>query len=93
MISIKTIATFFGWCTFINFGILLFFLLFMGLGGHEFAGEMSAKLFGITQEQAKSTFFRVFQQYRLAIAFLNLVPYIALKIMIQTRVGNRSVNL
>ncbi|MCZ6642487.1 MAG: hypothetical protein O7F71_12990 [Gammaproteobacteria bacterium] len=31
--------------------------------------------------QAKATFFRIFMQYQIALAFLNLVPYIALKIM------------
>ena len=47
----------------------------------SFAGKLSAKMFGVTKEEAKATFFRVFQQYRLAFVVLNLVPYIALTLM------------
>ena len=80
MTSIETLATFFGWCTVINLGVLVLGLLFFSVF-HEWAGEISAKMFGITKEEAKATFFHVFQQYRLAFAVLNVVPYIALKIM------------
>ncbi len=39
------------------------------------AAPFSMRLQGVT------TFFRIFMQYRLAFAVLNLVPYVALKIM------------
>ena len=42
---------------------------------------ITAKMFGVTKEEAAVTFFRVFQQYRLAVVVLNVVPYIALKMM------------
>ena len=80
MDSLETLTTFFGWCAVINFGILVLFLLFICLF-HEWAGALFAKLFGITKEEAKATFFHVFQQYRLAFVVLNVVPYIALIIM------------
>jgi len=80
MNSIETLATFLGWCTVINIGILLFHLLIGGLF-HEGVGEFKATIFGVTKEQAKATFFRVHEQYRLLVAVLNLVPYIALKLM------------
>ena len=80
MNSIETLATFFGWCTAINFGILMLGLLFFSVF-HKFAGKLSAKMFGITEVDAKATFFRVFQQYRLALVVLNIVPYLALNIM------------
>ena len=80
MNSIETLATFFGWCAVINFGIILLGFLFFGFA-HEFAGNLSAKIFGITKEEAKATNFRVFQQYRLMFVVLNVVPYLALKIM------------
>ena len=35
----------------------------------------------VTKEEAKTTFLRTFMQFRLAIVVLNLVPYVALKIM------------
>ena len=78
--TIETLAMFFGWCTVINFGIILFLLLMFGLF-HERIGELKAKWFGVTTEEAKATLFRVVHQYRLLFVVLNLVPYIALKIM------------
>ncbi len=80
MNSIETLTTFFGWCTVINFGVILLGLLLFSVF-HEFAGKLSAKMFGVTNEEAKATFFRVFQQYRLAFVVLKLVPYIALTLM------------
>ena len=80
MNSIETLATFFGWCTVINVVIVLVGLSFFGVF-HEGIGTISAKLFGVTNEEAKATFFRVFQQYRLVLVVLNFVPYITLKIM------------
>lgn len=80
MNSIEALTTFFGWYTLLNLGILMLYLLFASLL-HEWAGELIAKLFGITSEAAKVTIFRVFQQYRVAFVMLNAVPYFALLIM------------
>ena len=80
MNSIETLATFFGWCAVINIGVILVGVAFFGVF-HEGVGKVTAKLFGVTATEAKATFFRVFQQYRLALVVLNIVPYIALRIM------------
>ena len=80
MCSLDTLATFFGWCAIINFGIIIVGVLFFSFF-HGFAGRISAKMFGISEAEAKSTFFRVFQQYRLALVVLNIVPWIVLNIM------------
>ena len=80
MNSIETLATFFGWCIVINFGALLLIVLVFGLF-HDIFATLSAKVFGITREEAAVTFFRVVQQYRFALMVLNIAPYIALKIM------------
>ena len=80
MHSIETLATFFGWCIVINFGALLLIVLVFGLF-HDIFATLSAKVFGITKQEAAVTFFRVVQQYRFALMVLNIAPYIALKIM------------
>ncbi len=80
MNSIEALATFFGWCTVINFGLLLFAGLFWILA-KEGVGVFAARMFGVTTEELKVTFVSVLMQYRAAIVLLNLVPYIALKIM------------
>ena len=80
MNSIETLTTFFGWCTVINFGLLfiggLFWILIK-----EGASGFAATMFGVTKEEVKAAFFRGLMQYRAAIFILNLVPFIALKIM------------
>ena len=81
MDSLEDLATFFGWCTVINIGIIILFFIFM-VSANRFAGDLFARFFGISSKEAKATLFRVFQQYRLLIAVFNLVPYIALKIMV-----------
>lgn len=78
--NVETLTTLLGWCTVINIGLLIFAGIMWILGKDVF-GKMAAKLFGITIEEVKVTFFRVLLQYRLTIIMLNLVPYIALKIM------------
>jgi hypothetical protein len=80
MNSIDTLATFFGWCTVINIGFVLFVLLVFAVF-HEGFGRLTARIFGVTEAEAKATLFRIFMQYRVLIVVLNLVPYIALKIM------------
>ena len=80
MNSMETLTTFLGWCTVINMGFILFLFLFVSLFCKGI-GKLSAKFFGVTKEEAKATLFRVFLQYRLTWVLLNLVPYLALKIM------------
>ena len=80
MNSMETLTTFLGWCTVMNIGLLVL----AGLAWivvKEFIGELGAMMFGVTKEELKVTFLRVLMQYRAAIVILNLVPYIALKIM------------
>lgn len=78
--NIETLATFFGWCTVINIGLLIFgglswILLKEGLS------KLVATMFGVTQEEVKAAYLRKLLHYRAAVFFLNLAPYIALKIM------------
>ena len=83
MNSIVTLATFFGWCAVINIGILLAFLLLMSVINKDgFLVELSVKIFGNTKEDTLATTFHVFQQFRLLVVVFNIVPYIALKIMV-----------
>lgn len=80
--SIDTLATFFGWCTVINVGFILIVVIFTIAADKDgFFFEKGAKLFGISKAEVRATHFRVFQQFRFAIVALNLVPYLALKIM------------
>ena len=76
MNDINTLTTFFGWCTIINI-VFLVGLLIRGLLLRNFA----ANFFGVTTEEMKLAYMRVFLQYRNATLLLSLTPYVALKIM------------
>jgi hypothetical protein len=80
MTSVDTLATFFGWCAVLNLGILFFALPFL-TAGHRFVGRLHAKMFGVREEEARATFFRVFQQFRVGLVIFSIVPWLALKIM------------
>ena len=80
MNSIKTLATFFGWCTIINFGLLISATLAWMLV-HEGVSQVGASMMGITAQEVKVGFFDGVMVYRAGIFLFNLVPYIALKIM------------
>jgi hypothetical protein len=78
MNSIKTLATFLGWCTIINIGILLLGVLIWMLAIPH-TSQMAASM--ISPHEVKVSFFNSLMIYRSGIIFFNLVPYIALKIM------------
>ena len=78
--NIETLATFLGWCTVINIGLLMFAGLFWILA-KDGLSKLAATMFGVTHEEVKATFLGVLMQYRAAIIILNLVPYFALKAM------------
>ena len=72
--------TFFGWCTAINAGIMIFaFTMLMGLG--DWVVKIRAKLFGIGEAAVRIAHFQFFLAYAIFMVIFNLVPYIALKIM------------
>ena len=78
MNSIKSLATFFGWCTIINFGILLLGVLVWILA-IPYTSQLAASM--ISPHEVNVAFFNGLMIYRAGIVFFNLVPYIALKIM------------
>jgi len=80
--TIDQLAAFFGWCIVINAGLILLIVLFTAMANKEgFPFTVAAKIFGVTKEEVRVTHLRVIQQYRLAVVALNIVPYIALKIL------------
>ena len=89
MNSIKIMATFLGWCTIINFGILLFGVLAWMLV-NEYTSQLAVSMMGSTPQEVKVAFLNGVMVYRAGIVLFNMVPYIALKIMdrAQTDVRN-----
>ena len=80
MNSLETLTVFLGWCTAINIGVLVV----ASIGVILVRGPMvriHGKMFGLDEVDLSRQYFQYLGQYKIAIFVLNLIPYIALKIM------------
>ena len=80
MENMETLATFFGWMTIINFGLLLFSTIML-VTMKDFPSRLHGKLFKMEPEELKPIYFRFLANYKILIIVFNAVPYIALKII------------
>jgi hypothetical protein len=76
MSSIESLTTFFGWCSVIN----IVFLLGLLLRGFV-VRRLAARVFGVSEEEVRTTYMNLFVQFRSATLVLSITPYIALRIM------------
>jgi hypothetical protein len=68
------------WCTFLNYALLLVWLLLYMLP-HNWLYRLWAKWFRLTLEQFDAINFTGIVLYKAGILLLNLVPYVALRIV------------
>lgn len=80
MSSTETLREFLGWCTAINFGMLMFASAVLILMRSPIA-SLHAGMFGLEEADLSRAYFQYLAQYKIAIFVLNLVPYIALRVM------------
>jgi uncharacterized membrane protein len=80
MVTIDAVTAFFGWCSVINLGLLVFTTLVLSVSGNWTAG-IHARLFGLNPAELPRMYFQYLANYKIAILVFNLVPYIALKLM------------
>ncbi len=80
MNSLETLTVFFGWCTAINIGVLVVASISVILIRGPMA-KIHGKMFGLDEADLSRQYFQYLGQYKIAIFVLNLIPYIALKIM------------
>ena len=78
--TIETMTAFFGWCTVINFGILLASTISL-LAFGSFAIRIHSRMFGMDGASLKQAYFQYLAQYKIVTIVLNLVPYLAMKII------------
>ena len=80
MNSTETVTEFLGWCTVINFGLLLLATLVLtGMRGRIV--QIHERMLGLNEEDLLRAYAQYLAQYKIAIIVLSLVPYIALKII------------
>jgi membrane protein DedA with SNARE-associated domain len=73
MNSLDTLATFLGWCTLINVGLIIFIVIVVGFF-HDGIGYLMGRMFGVDERQAKIALLRIFMHYRVLVLVLNLFP-------------------
>ena len=80
MNSLESLAAFFGWCTVINYGLLIFMsLIVMAMRGTMIG--VHSRLFGVSEADLPRCYFQVLAHYQSLILVFSLVPYVALKLM------------
>ncbi len=80
MSSLETLTAFLGWCTVINIGLLTVAAVVLGLMRAPIS-QIHAKMFDLTESDLSRGYFQYLAQYKIAVLVLNLVPYVALKII------------
>ena len=81
MFDILTITAFLGWCTLINIGLLIFYTVWLIALG-DFTKRVHSNFFGVAPDKLDVIYFQYLASYKVAVIVLNIVPYIALKIMV-----------
>jgi len=80
MQNIDTLTSFFGWCSVINIVMLCMATLMLTLM-RDFISSIHSKMTGLGQTELSVAYFQYLANYKIAILMLNLVPYIALKLI------------
>lgn len=81
MNPLATAATFFGWASLINIVLLMVVVLALLLFRCPMA-KLHGKLFGVREAELPALYFQYLANYKLLVIIFNIVPYIALKIML-----------
>jgi len=68
------------WCTVINWGLLLLWLIFF-IGAHDWMYRVHSKWFNIPVEKFDAIHYSGMAIFKTAVVMLNLVPYLALRIV------------
>jgi hypothetical protein len=78
--NIETIREFLGWCTIINYGLMILAFLKVYALRNTLA-QFRQELFGLDEESVRRLQGQFFVNYQLVIIVFNLTPYIALIVM------------
>lgn len=80
MNNLETLREFLGWCTIINATILILSsLLVVALRSSVTA--LHRRMFALDEKDLSRAYFQYLAQFKISIIVLNIVPYVALKIM------------
>ena len=78
--NIPTLTTFFMWCTIINGGLLVYWILVCMIAP-DLVYRVQSKFFPLPRETFDLIIYAFFGLFKLCFLFFNLVPYLALLII------------
>lgn len=81
MITTESLTQFFGWCSVINIALLVFTTVIIMILREPIL-TIHSKLFNIEEEKLQLLYIQFIALYKIAIIMLNVVPYVALKLMV-----------
>ncbi len=78
--TIEIIRNALAWCTLINWGLLLWWFLFLTLA-HHWTNRLHSKWFKLSVDQFDAIHYPGMAIFKVGIILFNLVPYLALRIV------------
>jgi hypothetical protein len=78
--TLDQLREFFGWCTVVNFGLLLFYTVAILAAGRRIAG-LHGRLFHLSEGELPRAYYHYIAFYKLLVLALNFAPWLALTIM------------
>jgi hypothetical protein len=78
--TLETLRDFLAWCSVINIGLLLFWVLWLRLA-HDFIYRFHGKWFKLSVERFNAIHYAGMLFFKICIFLFNLVPYFALRIV------------
>lgn len=78
--NLETLREFLGWCTVINFGILLLSTAGI-LGARKAVARLHGRMFGMMEADLSRIYFQYLSFYKVLVLALNFAPWLALRIM------------
>lgn len=81
MFTLDSLTTFLGWCTLLTFGLLILSIVLL-LVLKDWISSLHSRWFGIDSKALPLVYFNFLGNLKLLWYVFNLIPYIALKLMI-----------
>lgn len=78
--SLETVREFLLWCAVINYGVLLWWFLVFHFA-HDWLYRLHGRWFRLPPEQFDAIHYLAMAVYKIGVILLNLVPYLALRIV------------
>jgi len=78
--TVEMLRAFFGWCTLLNWALMLISFMFIALG-RSWIFRMHTKMFGIAEEDVSKALYLLMAGYKIATFLFCAVPYLVLRII------------